>query len=121
MNTGQLNKASLDRGVGMARMDTNNVNRALEPIFEQSVADAVAIRARHERVLLALESGSLVWFARALREHDKAGDLSTDGRRKMPALMRGADGRYLALTRRQVAKIRTAAEYFVSRHGRGTV
>jgi hypothetical protein len=37
------------------------------------------------------------------------GDLSNKGRRKMPALMRGADGRALALTRRQVDVIRKAA------------
>jgi hypothetical protein len=117
MNTGQLNKASRDRGVGMARMDTLNVNRALEPIFEHSVADSLAIVSRHERVLLALESGSLAWFARVLRDHYEAGDLSTEGRRKMPALMRGADGRHLALTRRQVNKIRAAAKYIAFRNG----
>jgi hypothetical protein len=116
INTGQINKASLDRGVGMARMDAG-LNRALEPIFEPSVADSLAIRARHERVLLGLESGSLVWFARILREYDEVGDLSTEGRRKMPALMRGADGQHLALTRRQVAKIRAAAKYVTSQSG----
>jgi hypothetical protein len=93
------------------------LNRALEPIFEPSVADSLAIRARHERVLLGLESGSLVWFARILREYDEVGDLSTEGRRKMPALMRGADGQHLALTRRQVAKIRAAAKYVTSQSG----
>ena len=67
------------------------------------------MRARHERVLLALESGTLAWFARVLRERDAVGDLSDAGRRLMPALMRGADGRYLALTRRQLALIRGGA------------
>jgi hypothetical protein len=114
MNTGQLNKPSKQRGVGMARMDFLDVNRALEPIVDPAVADSLAIRSRHERVLLALESGSLAWFARILRNYDEVGDLSNDGRRKMPALMRSADGRHLALTRRQVNKVRAAAEYFVS-------
>jgi hypothetical protein len=117
MNTGEMNKSSRDRGVGMARMDALDVNRALEPIFEPSVADALAIRSRHERVLLALESGSLAWFGRILRDYDKVGDLSTENRRKMPAMMRNADGRHLALTRRQVSKVRAAAQYVIARYG----
>lgn len=111
MNTSQMNKPSTQRGVGMARMDFLDTNRALEPLVDPALADSLAIRARHERVLLALESGSLPWFARVLREHDQVGDLSDDGRRKMPALMRSADARHLALTRRQVNKVRAAAEY----------
>lgn len=114
MNTAQMNKPSKQRGVGMARMDFLDVNRALEPIVDPSVADSLAIQARHERVLLALESGSLAWFARVLRNYDEVGDLSDDVRRKMPALMRSADGRHLALTRRQVNKVRMAAEYFIN-------
>ncbi|HLL99450.1 MAG TPA: hypothetical protein VK400_00210 [Pyrinomonadaceae bacterium] len=113
MNTAQMNLPSRNRGVGMARMDFLDVNRALEPIVNPAVADSLAIRSRHERVLLALESGSLAWFARVLRDYDEVGDLSNEKRRKMPALMRGADGRHLALTRRQVNKVRAAAEYYV--------
>jgi len=113
MNTGQLNKFSKERGVGMARMDFLDVNRAPAPIVDPAVADSQAIRARHERVLLALESGSLAWFARVLRDYDQVGDLSDDGRKKMPALMRGADSRHLALTRRQVSKVRSAAEFIL--------
>jgi hypothetical protein len=115
MHTGQLNKGGTTRGVGMARMDILDVNRKSEPIFDPEVADPVAIRTRHERVLLALESGSLAWFSRILRDYDRVGDLSDEGRRKMPGMMRNADGRYLALTRRQVAKVRKTAEYIVSR------
>jgi hypothetical protein len=115
MNTGQLNKGGTTRGVGMARMDTLDVNRKSEPIFDPMVADSLAIRSRHERVLLALESGSLAWFARVLREYDKVGDLTDDGRRRMPGMMRSADGRHLALTRRQVSKVKAAAEYIVKR------
>jgi hypothetical protein len=110
MNTGQLNKGGSVRGVGMARMDILDVGRESEPIFDPAVAESLAIRARHERVLLALESGSLVWFARVLREYDQVGDLTDEGRRRMPGLMRNADGRHLALTRRQVSKIKAAAE-----------
>jgi hypothetical protein len=113
MNTGQLNKGGTTRGVGMARMDILDFSRASESIFDPMVADSLAIRARHERVLLGLESGSLAWFARVLREYDKVGDLTDDGRRKMPGMMRNADGRHLALTRRQVSKVRAVAEYIV--------
>jgi hypothetical protein len=113
MNTGQMNRFSKQRGVGMARMDSLDVNRAGAPIVDPAIADSLAIRARHERVLLALESGSLTWFARVLREHDEVGDLTDDGRKKMPALMRGADARHLALTRRQVNKVRAAAEHIL--------
>jgi hypothetical protein len=113
MNTGQMNKFSQERGVGMARMDFLDVNRAGAPVVDPAIAESLAIRARHERVLLALESGSLAWFARVLREYDQVGDLSDDGRKKMPALMRGADSRHLALTRRQVSKVRAAADFIL--------
>jgi hypothetical protein len=113
MNTGQVNKGGTTRGVGMARMDTLDVKRKPEAIFDPAVAEALAIRARHERVLLALESGSLAWFGRILREYDKVADLTDEGRRRMPGMMRNADGRHLALTRRQVSKIRAVADYIV--------
>lgn len=45
-----------------------------------------------------------------LRNFDEIGDLSNKGRRKMPALMRGADARYLTLTRQQVDLIRKVAQ-----------
>lgn len=117
MNTEVLNRASRQRGVGMARMDLLDVGRAAEPIMDPSVVDALAVRARHERVLLALESGTLAWFARVLREHTQVGDLSDEGRRRMPAMMRGADGRHLALSRRQVGIIRAAAEQLAAQKG----
>jgi hypothetical protein len=110
MNTAVLNEGNDDANVGMARDDYEMWGRALEPIVDPSLADNLAIRARHERVLLALESGSLAWFARVLRDYDKVADLSTASRRLMPALMRGADGNHLALTRLQVSKVRAAAE-----------
>lgn len=113
MNTAQLNKSSEVRGVGMARMDILDYKRSSDPLFDPEVADALAIRTRHEKVLLALEGGSLAWFARVLREYDQVGDLTDSGRRKMPGMMRNADGRHLALTRRQVAKIKAMAEYIV--------
>jgi hypothetical protein len=111
MNTSMMNAYSTQPGVGMARMDTNDVKRAPTPIFDMTLVDPAAIQARHERVLLALESGTLTWFAQVLREYDQTGDLSDAGRHRMPAMMRGADGRYLALTRRQISKVRASAEF----------
>jgi hypothetical protein len=115
MNTGQMNKAGTTRGVGMARMDILDYSRKSEPIFDPEVADSLAIRTRHERVLLGLESGSLAWFARILRAYDEVGNLTDTGRRKMPGMMRNADGRHLSLTRRQVAKVKAVAEYIVAK------
>jgi hypothetical protein len=110
MNTAVLNEGNPEANVGMARDDFLMWGRVLEPIVDPSLADSLAIRARHERVLQALESGSLAWFARVLRNYDQVADLSVDGRRRMPAMMRGADGNHLALTRLQVSKVRAAAE-----------
>jgi hypothetical protein len=67
--------------------------------------DNRALQALHQTILAALRSGTGAWFARALRQPEEIGDLSEVGRRKMPALMRGADGRFLTLTRRQIDKI----------------
>jgi hypothetical protein len=105
MNTAALNSPSVN---SMASQDTG-AGRAAEPIFDPSVVDALAIRARHESVLLALNSGTLAWFSSVLRRYTEVGDLSDDGRRKMPGMMRGADGTHLALTRRQISKIDMAA------------
>jgi hypothetical protein len=106
MNTAVLNSVES----GLAGNDTRTYSRAAEPIVDPVLADSLAIRNRHERVLLALEGDALAWFARVLRHYDQVGDLSPLGRRRMPALMRGADGNYLALTRRQVSKVQAAAE-----------
>ncbi|MGH3990485.1 MAG: hypothetical protein ACRDTZ_24685, partial [Pseudonocardiaceae bacterium] len=69
--------------------------------------DAVALENLHQSLLVALRSGTAPWFADVLRDYDEIGDLSNRGRRKMPAMMRGADGLHLTLTRRQIDLIRT--------------
>jgi hypothetical protein len=105
MNTAALNSPSVN---SMASQDTGT-GRVAEPIFDPSVVDALAIRARHESVLLALNSGTMAWFSGVLRRYTEVGDLSEDGRRKMPGMMRGSDGTHLALTRRQASKIDAGA------------
>lgn len=93
----------------MARQDTNDYGRQFGPIVAQSLVDQWAVRALHERVLGALLAGASPWFAEVLRRPEEIGDFSDAGRRKMPALMRGADGRMLALTRRHINQILQAA------------
>ncbi len=108
INTSVMN----DKAQGMGWMDRSSYGRAAEPIMNPNVVDNLAILARHELILLSLESGSLAWFARVVRHFNQVGDLSDEGRRRMPALMRGADGGHLALTRRMVNKILQAADLF---------
>jgi hypothetical protein len=111
MNTTAMNGNPSPSGFGnnMAIQDNGDTNRALEPIMAQALVDPGSLETLHQHVLAALRSGSAPWFVDVLRKHDEIGDLSTKGRRKMPALMRGADGRHLALTSRQVDLIRRVA------------
>ncbi|MGV7217514.1 hypothetical protein [Bradyrhizobium sp. UFLA05-112] len=76
--------------------------RPLRPVFSPPAADTRAIMALHQRVFAAVTSGTAAWFAKLLRQPEEVADLTDDGRRKMPALMCGADSNYLALTRRQI-------------------
>ena len=79
-------------------------------IMADALVDGAAVEDLHRSVLAALRSGAGPWFADALRRPEEIGDLSDKGRRKMPAMMRGADGRHLTLTRRQIDLIRTVME-----------
>ncbi len=106
MNTAVMNGNTIDGRTDVAstmvRQDANDTGRAFEPIMATSLVDMKALEALHQSLLVALRSGTAPWFADVLRRHDEIGDLTDKGRRKMPALMRNADGRGLALTRRQV-------------------
>lgn len=119
MNTEVMNGNTVDGRVDaastMVRQDTADTGRLFEPIMAPSLVDAAAVLALHRNVLAALRSGTAPWFADVLRDHDEVGDLTAKGRRKMPALMRGADGRSLALTRRQVDLVRLAARQAIFR------
>ena len=101
---GRLNVAST-----MVRQNTNDFERYYEPIMAASLVDNLALRALHERVFSALSAGGAPWFSEVLRRPDEIGDLSARSLRKMPALMRGADGRSLTLTRRQIDMVTKAA------------
>ncbi len=116
MNTDAMNVG------GMAGHD-QGTGRAGEPIFPVARAAYVAVEDRHRRVLAALNGlsaapgstqrmqaiGALQTMADILRQFDQVGDLTNDGRRRMPAMMRGADGLHLAVTRRQRDTIVKAA------------
>ncbi|MFZ6654328.1 hypothetical protein [Undibacterium sp. TJN19] len=101
---GRLNVAST-----MVRQNTNDFERYYEPIAASSLVDNLALRALHERVFSALSAGGAPWFAQVLRQPEEIGDLSATTLRKMPALMRGADGRSLTLTRRHIDMVVKAA------------
>ncbi|MEO1259462.1 MAG: hypothetical protein AAFZ15_11725 [Bacteroidota bacterium] len=93
----------------MVRQDAADFSRLYEPIMATSLVDNLALRVLHERVFNGLSTGAAAWFADALRRPNEIGDLSNEGRRKMPALMRNADGRALCFTHRQINTIIKAA------------
>lgn len=113
MNTAVMNGNSVNGlenvASTMVRQDTSDFNRLYEPIMATSLVDNLSLRVLHERVFNGLATGTMPWFADALRRPEEIGDLSNEGRRKMPALMRGADGRALTFTHRQINTIIKAA------------
>jgi hypothetical protein len=102
---GRTNAAST-----MVRQDTGDFGRYYAPIMAPTSVDSKAIVALHQSILRALLAGTGAWFAGTLRQPEQIGDLSDLGRRRMPALMRGADGRNLALTRRQIDTVKQAVQ-----------
>ncbi len=113
LNTAVMNGNTIHGRTAVASMmpsqDSNDTSRLFAPIMAPTLVDNLAILALHQGVFAALRSGTRPWFLDLLRQPEEIGDLSDKGRRKMPAMMRGADGRYLALTRRQIDMIRQAA------------
>ncbi|HYK02203.1 MAG TPA: hypothetical protein VE974_10635 [Thermoanaerobaculia bacterium] len=83
--------------------------RPFAPIMAPALVDNLALRSLHQSIVTALRSETAPWFGEVLRDYTGAADLTDEGRRKMPAMMRGADGNHLALTRRQVDTIRKAS------------
>ena len=82
-----------------------DVFRMMRPIVPERTADTLMIMGLHQQVYAALQGGAAPWFAHALRLPTEVGDYTDHGRRKMPAMMCGADGGYLALTYRQINAI----------------
>lgn len=111
---GNAFRGKLDIGSTMVRQDANDTGRAFEPIMAPTIVDNLAVRTLHQNIFTSLKSGVPPWFVSVLRKFDEIGDLTDLGRRKMPGMMRNADGRHLCLTRRQREKIRLAANRLVS-------
>ena len=113
LNTAVMNGNPVDGRLATASMmpsqDANDYHRAFGPIMAPTLVDNLSVVALHQTVLTALSSGTPPWFADVLRKPEEVGDLSDKGRRKMPAMMRGADARYLTLTRRQADIVRKSA------------
>jgi hypothetical protein len=118
MNTVVMNGNPVD-GVArpasmMPEQDSNDTHRVYQPVAGAGIVDMRAILGLHQAAIAALRAGTAPWFPDLLRQPEEIGDLSDAARRKMPALMRGADGRYMALTRRQIdtiAKVAAAGAY----------
>lgn len=110
LNTAVLNGNPVNGRLGVPSMmslqDSNDFHRMFAPIMSTNLVDNLSVVALHQTILTALKSGTPPWFADVLRLPEEVGDLSDKGRRKMPAMMRGADARYLTLTRRQIDLIR---------------
>ncbi|GAC1555985.1 MAG: hypothetical protein NVS2B5_17130 [Beijerinckiaceae bacterium] len=99
----------------MPEEEAAGTQRAIRPVMGPGTVDTFAIMGLHGQVLAALEGGTAAWFARILRQPNEVADYTDRGRRKMPALMCGADNSYLALTYRQIDTIKKAAEQRPSR------
>lgn len=113
MNTAVMNGNAINGRENIAstmvRQDTNDFERLYQPIMATSLVDNLAVLALHERAFSALGAGAAPWFSEVLRRPTEIGDLSDKTRRKMPGLMRGADGRALTLTHRQINMVINAA------------
>ncbi len=93
----------------MANDDSSDYNRPYTPIMAPHSVDTLSIMALHQQLYTTLAGGAPAWFYPLLRQPNETADLTDKGRRKMPALMSGADTNYLALTYRQIDTIKQAS------------
>ena len=93
----------------MPEEEAADTQRAIRPVMAPGAVDTFAIMTLHQQAFAAMQGGAAPWFLPLLRRPDEVADFTDRGRRKMPALMCGADNSYLALTRRQLDTIRKAA------------
>jgi hypothetical protein len=94
----------------MPEEEAADTERAIRPVMSPATVDTFTILALHQHVYTALAGGAAPWFVELLRKPDEVADYTDHGRRKMPALMCGADNNYLALTYRQIDTIRKATQ-----------
>jgi hypothetical protein len=93
----------------MPEEEAADTERAIRPVMAPGTVDTFAAMTLHQQAYAALRGGAAPWFARLLRRPDEVADFTDHGRRKMPALMCGADNNYLALTWRQISTIEKTA------------
>ena len=110
MNGNPINGRPAEAFDTMPAEEAFATERPVRPVMAPTSGDTQAILGLHQRIFAALSSGAAPWFLPLLRKPDEVGDLTDQGRRKMPALMSGADSYYLALTHRQIATIEKAAK-----------
>jgi hypothetical protein len=112
----------------MRLMDTANLNvRYAQNAFGTGGAAYRLAHDIHSSLLASLEKGlkapanstdrsnahgTLMQLNSVLREYDAVADMRAAARRRMPALMRGADSNDLALSRRQRSKLSKALDVF---------
>ena len=113
MNIAVLNGDSIqgrpNHADNMANDDSSDFNRPYAPIMAPHSVDTLSIMALHQQLYTTLAGGAPAWFYPLLRQPNETADLTDKGRRKMPALMSGADTCYLALTYRQIDTIKQAS------------
>lgn len=105
-DVGGRSSLSLD---SMPEEEAADTERSIRPVMSPGTVDTFTILALHKHVYTALLGGAAPWFVDLLRQPGEVADFTDRGRRKMPALMCGADNNYLALTYRQINAIRRAA------------
>jgi hypothetical protein len=93
-----------------AAHDSADFNRPYAPVMAPHTIDTLSITALHQQLFATLTSGAVPWFYDLLRQPAETADLTDKGRRKMPALMSGADTFYLALTYRQIDIVKHAGQ-----------
>jgi hypothetical protein len=93
----------------MPEEEAADTERAIRPVMAPGTVDTFAAMTLHQQAYAALRGGAAPWFARLLRRPNEVADFTDHGRRKMPALMCGADNNYLALTWRQIHTIEKTA------------
>ena len=115
MNVAVMNGGPVEGRPGLS-LDTMpaeeafDTERLLRPVMSEPTVDTFTVMALHQQLYAALEGGTAPWFDHFLRLPQEAGDYTDRGRRKMPALMCGADNNYLALTHRQIETIKRAGQ-----------
>jgi hypothetical protein len=93
----------------MPEEEAADTERAIRPVMGPGTVDTFAAMTLHQQAYAALRGGAAPWFVRLLRRPNEVADFTDHGRRKMPALMCGADNNYLALTWRQIHTIEKTA------------